>query len=148
MFSLSRGGLMNPIYSVFLFSLPLKLEPTFIQGQKEFREINSHCSLFSWPVKFVWYVVDLIYLVFREHPLMTSHVLCPFLTYPAWTYLPTYLVLLYNVRFWELSWTPLPTLIQDVINGRRYPTEKFNVKIECKLGSVNTCNKITVCNRV
>ena len=26
------------------------------------------------------------------------------------------LVLLYNVRFWGLSWTPLPTLISDVIN--------------------------------
>ena len=32
--------------------------------------------------------------------------------------LPTYLVLLYNVPFWRLSWTPLPTLISDVINGR------------------------------
>ena len=30
-------------------------------------------------------------------------------------YLPT-LVLL-NVPFWGLSWTPLPTLISDVING-------------------------------
>ena len=25
--------------------------------------------------------------------------------------LPTYLVLLYNVQFWRLSWTPLPTLV-------------------------------------
>jgi hypothetical protein len=33
--------------------------------------------------------------------------------------LPTYLVLLYNVPFWGLSWTPLPsTLISDIINGR------------------------------
>ena len=32
--------------------------------------------------------------------------------------LPTYLVLLYNVPFLGLSWTPLPTLIRDVINGR------------------------------
>ena len=32
--------------------------------------------------------------------------------------LPTYLVLPYNVRFWGLSWTLLPTLISDVINGR------------------------------
>ena len=32
--------------------------------------------------------------------------------------LPTYLVLLYNVRFGGLSWTPLPTLISDVI-GRK-----------------------------
>ena len=30
--------------------------------------------------------------------------------------LPTYLVLLYNVPFLGLSWTPLPTLIRDVIN--------------------------------
>ena len=30
--------------------------------------------------------------------------------------LPTYLVLLYNVPFLGLSWTPLPTLIWDVIN--------------------------------
>ena len=37
-------------------------------------------------------------------------------------YLPTYLVLLYNVRFWGLSWTPLPTLISDVINGRSLTT--------------------------
>ena len=40
--------------------------------------------------------------------LMTSHVFD----------LPTYLVLLYNVPLWGLSWTPLPTLISDVINGR------------------------------
>ena len=32
--------------------------------------------------------------------------------------LPTYLVLLYNVPFWGLSWTTLPTLIWDVINER------------------------------
>ena len=32
--------------------------------------------------------------------------------------LHTYLVLLYNVQFGWLSWTPLPTLISDVINGR------------------------------
>ena len=32
--------------------------------------------------------------------------------------LPTYLVLLYNVPFWGLSWTTLPILISDVINGR------------------------------
>jgi hypothetical protein len=32
--------------------------------------------------------------------------------------LPTYLVLLYNVQFWGLLWTPLPTPISDVINGR------------------------------
>ena len=44
--------------------------------------------------------------------LMMSHVFWPFLTY-----LPTYLVLLYNLRFWGLSWSPLPTLKSDVING-------------------------------
>ena len=32
--------------------------------------------------------------------------------------LPTYLVLLYNVPFLGLSWTPLPALIWDVINER------------------------------
>ena len=32
--------------------------------------------------------------------------------------LPTYLVLLYNVPFLGLSWTPQPTLIRDVINER------------------------------
>ena len=32
--------------------------------------------------------------------------------------LPTYPVLLYNVPFLGLFWTPLPTLIRDVINGR------------------------------
>ena len=31
--------------------------------------------------------------------------------------LPT-LVLLYNIPIWGLSWTPLPTLISDIINGR------------------------------
>ena len=32
--------------------------------------------------------------------------------------LPNYLVLPYNVQFWGLSWTTLPTLILDDINGR------------------------------
>ena len=32
--------------------------------------------------------------------------------------LPTYLVLLYNVRFWGLPLTPLPTRTLDIINGR------------------------------
>ena len=32
--------------------------------------------------------------------------------------LPTYLVLLYNAPFLGLFWTPLPTLIWDVINER------------------------------
>ena len=44
---------------------------------------------------------------------MTSLVFWPFSTY-----LPTYLVLLYNVPYWGLSWTPLPTLLWDVINER------------------------------
>ena len=34
-----------------------------------------------------------------------------------WLFL-TYLVLLYNIPFGGLSWTPLPTLIWDVINER------------------------------
>ena len=38
--------------------------------------------------------------------------------------LPTYLVLLYNVPFLGLSWTPLPTLIWDVINERS-PIQKI-----------------------
>ena len=49
----------------------------------------------------------------RERPLMTSLIFWLFLTY-----LPTYPVLLYNVPFLGLFWTPLPTLIRDVINGR------------------------------
>ena len=45
---------------------------------------------------------------------MTSLVFWPFLTY-----LPTYLVLLYNVPFWGYLGPPrLPTLIWDVINER------------------------------
>ena len=46
---------------------------------------------------------------------------CPLRTSPRFLaifYLPTYLVLLYNVPFLGLSWTPLPTLIWDVINER------------------------------
>ena len=46
---------------------------------------------------------------FRERSLMTSLVFWLFLTY---------LVLLYNVPFGGLSWTPLPTIIRDVINER------------------------------
>ena len=48
----------------------------------------------------------------RERPFMTSHIFWPFSTYYQ------YLVLLYNVQFLGLSWTPLPTIISDVINGR------------------------------
>ena len=58
-----------------------------------------------------WY--NTLVLTSREHSLMTALVFWPFLTY-----LPTYLVLLYNVPFFELSWTPLHTLIWDVINER------------------------------
>ena len=36
----------------------------------------------------------------------------------AISYLPTYPVILYNVPFLGLSWTPLPTLIWDAINER------------------------------
>ena len=45
---------------------------------------------------------------------MTSHVFLAIFD------LPTYLVLLYNIPFLGgyLSWTPLPTLILDVINER------------------------------
>ena len=32
--------------------------------------------------------------------------------------LPTYPTLSYNIRFWGLFWTPLPTLKSDVIYGR------------------------------
>jgi hypothetical protein len=54
--------------------------------------------------------------------------------WPFLTYLLTYLVLLYNVPFWGLSWTPLPTLISNVINGRSpitnpvFAQQWFNVK--------------------
>ena len=54
---------------------------------------------------------DRSYFTPRERPLMTSAFLAIF-------DLPTYLVLLYNVPFLGLSWTPLPTLIWDVINER------------------------------
>ena len=54
---------------------------------------------------------DDVHNIERERPLMTSHVFWPFLTcLPTLSY--------YNVRFSGLSWTPLPTLISDVINGR------------------------------
>ena len=49
----------------------------------------------------------------------------------AFFYLPTYLVLLYNVRFFGLSWAyGLPTLISDVINGRspRLAREYFPIQ--------------------
>ena len=51
--------------------------------------------------------------------------------------LPTSLVLLYNIQFWGLSWTPLPTLISDVINRRSYvvnpTTENICSIVECIL---------------
>ena len=74
-------------------------------------------------------------ILLRERPLMTSHVFGIFgpevlwilkgilkglwrvASMAHWT-LPTYLALLYNVQFWGLSWTHLPILISDVINGR------------------------------
>ena len=40
--------------------------------------------------------------------------------------LPTYLVLLYNVPFLGLFWTPLPTLIWDVINERSLDPVSFH----------------------
>jgi hypothetical protein len=40
--------------------------------------------------------------------------------------LPTYLVLPYNVPFWGLFWTPLPTLMWDVINES---SPSFNIKM-------------------
>ena len=43
--------------------------------------------------------------------------------------LPTYLVLLINIRFWGLFWTPLPTLISDVINGHSLP---YYDRVFCK----------------
>jgi hypothetical protein len=43
---------------------------------------------------------------------MTSHVFLAIFD------LPTYLVLLYNIPFFGPSWTPLPTLMWDVINER------------------------------
>ena len=39
--------------------------------------------------------------------------------------LPTYLVLLYNIPFLGLSWTPLPTLIWDVINERSLTEKRY-----------------------
>ena len=48
--------------------------------------------------------------------------------------LPTYLVQLYNIKFWGLSWTPLPTLISDVINGH------FLTKKTCGQHSFNCLN--------
>ena len=51
---------------------------------------------FVWTWIFTKYVCTLFFWN-RERPLMTSHVFWPFLSY---------LVLLYNVRFLGLSWTP------------------------------------------
>ena len=69
----------------------------------------------------------------REHPLlMTSDGFWPF-----FTYLLTYLVLPYNVRFWGLSWTRLPTLISDVINGRSQIEIPFH--FDRLKNELNTC---------
>ena len=73
-------------------------------------------ALFQNNSSYIWTLITSFFfwsfvIMQRERPLMTSHVFWQFLTYPS-------LVLPYNVRFWELSWTHLPTLIWDVINGR------------------------------
>ena len=90
----------------------------------------------------------------RERPLMTSHVFWPFLVIFG-HFLPKYLpcpthellpeavvrVLLYNVRFGGLSWTSLPTIKSDVINGRSQRvkcikcTRISNVKLQVYLMS-------------
>ena len=44
--------------------------------------------------------------------------------------IPIYLVLLYNVPFLGLSWTPLPTLIRDVINERSLVEMKMGKNLE------------------
>ena len=44
--------------------------------------------------------------------------------------LPAYLVLLYKVPFWGLSWTPLSTLISDVINGHSLTLRSDHEKTE------------------
>ena len=55
-----------------------------------------------WFLALYQILVTRLYITRREHPLMMSHVIWPFLTY-----LPT----LSYFLFWGLSWTPLPTLI-------------------------------------
>ena len=35
----------------------------------------------------------------------------------------------YNVLFWGLSWTPLPTLISDVINGRSLACQRPSLSL-------------------
>ena len=56
--------------------------------------------------------------------------------------LPTYIVLLYNVRFLGLSWTPLPTLILDVINGRSHMIIASKYKHNLKKDFTSLCNCI------
>ena len=58
------------------------------------------------------------------------------------TYLHTYLVLLYNVPFRGLSWTPLPTLIWDVINERSLNDIFLFVKHLTKILPVSVCSTI------
>jgi hypothetical protein len=55
---------------------------------------------------------SLVVIIINERPSIMSHIF-----WPCLTYLPINFVLLYNIPFWGLSWTPLPTLISDVING-------------------------------
>ena len=42
--------------------------------------------------------------------------------------------LLYNIQFWGLSWTPLPTLISDVINGRSLLQKTNEIALASKSG--------------
>ena len=73
-------------------------------------ELNRVAALARISHPLLTRLIMMMYL--REHSLMTS------LVFLAIFDLPAYHVLLYNVPFWGLSWTPLPTLIWDVINGR------------------------------
>ena len=61
--------------------------------------------------------------------------------------LPTYTVLLYNVRFWGLSWTPIPTLILDVIINVTHKEAKVFMKKKlnfwCSLNVTRFCQHST-----
>ena len=63
----------------------------------------------------IWILIVLMYFTWDSRDKGTS--INDVLRFLAIFDLPTYLVLLYNVRFWGLSWTHLPTLIRDVIIG-------------------------------
>ena len=58
--------------------------------------------------------------------------------------LPTYLVLLYNVRFLGLSWIPLPTLISDVINGRSL----LEVKLKRAIGKTSQVDSALIITKI